>query len=35
MVLPLLPGGDVEPLIKKAPNHCLPLDIRIFGLGWI
>ncbi len=26
MVLPLLPGGDVEGLIEKAPDHRLPLD---------
>src|SRR3990170_1204149 len=26
MVLPLLSGGDVEGLIKKAPDHRLPLD---------
>jgi serine/threonine protein kinase/tetratricopeptide (TPR) repeat protein len=26
IVLPLLSGGDVEGLIKKAPNHQLPLD---------
>jgi tetratricopeptide (TPR) repeat protein len=26
MVLPLLPGGDVEGLIEKAPEHRLPLD---------
>ncbi len=26
IVLPLLPGGDVEGLIKKAPDHKLPLD---------
>jgi tetratricopeptide (TPR) repeat protein/archaellum biogenesis ATPase FlaH len=29
MVLPLLPGGDVEGLIKKAPDHRLPLDKAI------
>jgi len=26
MVLPVLPGGDVEGLIEKAPEHKLPLD---------
>jgi tetratricopeptide (TPR) repeat protein/archaellum biogenesis ATPase FlaH len=26
MVLPLLPGGDVEKLIDKAPEHRLPID---------
>ena len=26
MVLPLLSGGDVEGLIKKAPDHKLPID---------
>ena len=26
MVLPLLPGGDIEALIEKAPEHKLPLD---------
>ena len=26
MVLPLLPGGDVEGLIEKAPEHRLPLE---------
>ena len=26
MVLPLLPGGDVQDLIEKAPDHRLPLD---------
>jgi tetratricopeptide (TPR) repeat protein len=26
MVLPLLPGGDIEGLINKAPDHRLPLD---------
>ncbi len=29
MVLPLLPGGDVEGLIEKAPEHRLPLDKAI------
>jgi serine/threonine protein kinase len=29
MVLPLLPGGDVEGLIEKAPEHKLPLDKAI------
>jgi tetratricopeptide (TPR) repeat protein/ribosomal protein L40E len=29
MVLPLLPGGDVEGLIKKAPDHKLILDKAI------
>jgi tetratricopeptide (TPR) repeat protein len=29
IVLPLLPGGDVEGLIKKAPDHKLPLDKAI------
>ncbi len=29
MVLPLLSGGDVEGLIKKAPDHKLPLDQSI------
>jgi tetratricopeptide (TPR) repeat protein len=29
MVLPLLPGGDVEDLIEKAPEHRLPLDKAI------
>jgi eukaryotic-like serine/threonine-protein kinase len=29
MVLPLLPGGDVEDLIEKAPDHRLPLDKAI------
>ncbi len=29
MVLPLLPGGDVEDLIEKAPDHCLPVDKAI------
>jgi serine/threonine protein kinase len=29
MVLPLLPGGDLEGLIKKAPDHRLPLDKAI------
>ena len=26
MVLPLLPGGDVEGLIEKAEDHRLPLE---------
>ena len=26
IVLPLLPGGDIEGLIKNAPDHKLPLD---------
>ena len=26
MVLPLMPGGDVEGLIEKAPEHRLPID---------
>jgi archaellum biogenesis ATPase FlaH len=26
MVLPLLPGGDVQDLIEQAPDHRLPLD---------
>ena len=26
IVLPVLPGGDVEGLIEKAPDHKLPLD---------
>jgi eukaryotic-like serine/threonine-protein kinase len=29
MVLPLLPGGDIEDLIEKAPDHRLPLDKAI------
>jgi len=29
MVLPLLPGGDIEGLIEKAPEHRLPLDKAI------
>jgi tetratricopeptide (TPR) repeat protein len=29
MVLPLLPGGDIEGLIKKAPEHKLPIDKSI------
>jgi tetratricopeptide (TPR) repeat protein len=29
MVLPVLPGGDVEALIEKAPEHKLPLDKAI------
>ena len=29
MVLPVLPGGDVEGLIEKAPEHRLPLDKAI------
>ncbi len=29
MVLPLLPGGDVQDLIEKAPDHRLPLDKAI------
>jgi serine/threonine protein kinase/tetratricopeptide (TPR) repeat protein len=29
MVLPLLPGGDVEDLIEQAPDHRLPLDKAI------
>jgi tetratricopeptide (TPR) repeat protein len=29
MVLPLLPGGDVEGLIKKAPDQRLPLEKAI------
>lgn len=29
MVLPLLPGGDVEDLIAKAPDHRLPLNQAI------
>jgi serine/threonine protein kinase/tetratricopeptide (TPR) repeat protein len=29
IVLPLLSGGDVEGLIKKAPDHKLPLDKTI------
>jgi serine/threonine protein kinase len=29
IVLPLLSGGDVEGLIKKAPDHKLPLDKAI------
>jgi serine/threonine protein kinase len=29
IVLPLLSGGDVEGLIKKAPDHKLPLDRSI------
>jgi tetratricopeptide (TPR) repeat protein len=29
MVAPLLSGGDVEALIKKAPDHKLPLDRTI------
>jgi tRNA A-37 threonylcarbamoyl transferase component Bud32/tetratricopeptide (TPR) repeat protein len=29
MVLPLLEGGDVEDLIKKAPDHRLPLEQAI------
>jgi serine/threonine protein kinase/tetratricopeptide (TPR) repeat protein/ribosomal protein L40E len=29
MVLPLLPGGDVEDLIEQAPGHRLPLDKAI------
>jgi tetratricopeptide (TPR) repeat protein/ribosomal protein L40E len=32
MVLPLLPGGDVERLIEKAPEHRLPLEQAI-GIG--
>ena len=29
IVLPPMPGGDVEGLIKKAPEHRLPLDKAI------
>jgi tetratricopeptide (TPR) repeat protein len=29
MVLPLMPGGDVEGLIEKAPDHRLPLEQAI------
>jgi len=29
MVLPLLPGGDVEGLIEKAPEHRLPIEQTI------
>lgn len=29
MVLPLLPGGDVEDLIAKAPDHRLPIEKAI------
>jgi tetratricopeptide (TPR) repeat protein len=29
MVLPLLPGGDVEGLIEKAPEHRLPIEQAI------
>ena len=29
LVLPLMPGGDVEGLIEKAENHQLPLDLAI------
>jgi len=29
IVLPLMPGGDVEGLIEKAPEHRLPLDKAI------
>jgi serine/threonine protein kinase len=29
MVLPLMPGGDVEGLIEKAENHRLPLERAI------
>ena len=29
IVLPLLPGGDVEDLIEQAPDHRLPLDKAI------
>ncbi|MBN1568353.1 MAG: protein kinase [Acidobacteria bacterium] len=29
MVLPLLPGGDVEDLIAKAPDHRLPINSAI------
>lgn len=32
MVLPLLPGGDVQDLIEKAPDHRLPLD-RAIGIA--
>ena len=29
MVAPLLPGGDIEGLIKKAPDHKLPIERSI------
>jgi serine/threonine protein kinase len=29
MVLPLRAGGDVEALIKKAPDHKMPIDLTI------
>ena len=29
MVLPLMPGGDVEDLIEKAPEHRLPIEQAI------
>jgi tetratricopeptide (TPR) repeat protein len=29
MVLPLLPGGDVEELIERAPDHRLPIEKAI------
>ena len=29
IVLPLMPGGDVEGLIKKAPDHKLPMEQAI------
>ena len=32
MVLPVLPGGDVEGLIEKAPEHRLPLD-KVIEIG--
>ena len=32
VVLPLMPGGDVEGLIEKAPEHRLPID-RAIDIG--
>ena len=32
VVLPLMPGGDVEGLIEKAPEHRLPID-RVIDIG--
>jgi serine/threonine protein kinase len=29
IVIPFMPGGDVEGLIKKAPDHKLPLDTAV------
>jgi serine/threonine protein kinase len=32
MVLPLLPGGDIEGLIEKAPEHRLPIE-KVLQIG--